>query len=248
MSFQDHFSTQAADYARARPGYPAALFGRLAASAPARGLAWDAGTGNGQAAVGLAAYFDRVVATEPSEAQLRQAAAHSRVSYYQAAETAPMLASSSVDLACAAQAAHWFDLPAYYAEVRRVVRPGGALAIWTYELCRITPAVDAVIDHFYRNEIGPYWPPGRRHCETGYRDMPFPFAEEPFPRAEMMLEWNLAELLAYLGTWSAVVRCRQARGTDPLVPLRGGLAAAWGDPARRLRAVWPISGRLGRVG
>lgn len=247
MSFQDHFSTQASAYARARPGYPPSLFAALAERAPARDLAWDAGSGNGQAAIGLAGYFAQVVATEPSDAQRGEAMPHPRVTYHRSAETAPMLADGSVALATAAQAAHWFDLAAYYAEVRRVVRPGGLCAIWTYELCRITPSVDAIIDRFYRQEIGPYWPPERRHCETGYREMPFPFPEEAFPGVEMSLDWNLGELLAYLGTWSAVVRYRQARGTDPLGPLAEQLGREWREPTERRRAVWPISGRVGRV-
>lgn len=247
MSFKDHFSIPASAYAQARPGYPAELFAALAEAAPDRALAWDAGSGNGQAAIGLAAHFDRVVATEPSEAQLREAKAHPQVAYHRAAETAPMLAPASVALATAAQAAHWFDLDRYYGEVRRVVRPGGVVAIWTYELCRIAPAIDAIVDRFYRYEVGPYWPPERRHCESGYREMPFPFPELPFPAAEMRLGWDLGALLAYVGTWSAVIRYRQARGTDPLPPLADELGRAWGDPTTVRRAVWPISGRMGRL-
>src|SRR5882672_9881793 len=166
MSFQDHFSKQAATYAKARPTYPPALFTELARLAPGRTLAWDAGTGNGQAAVALAPHFAQVAATEPSAAQLAQAVPHPRVAYHQAAETAPLLGDASVDLVTVAQAAHWFDRPKFYAEVKRVLRPGGVVALWTYGLCVIDPAIDAVVFRFYHGPVGPYWPPERHHPET----------------------------------------------------------------------------------
>lgn len=245
VSFQDHFSTQAATYAKARPTYPAALFGELARLAPGRTLAWDAGTGNGQAAVALAAHFEQVIATEPSAAQLTQAVAHPRVSYYQSAETAPMIETGAVDLVTVAQAAHWFDRSGFYAEVKRVLGPGGAVALWTYELCSIAPEIDTAVNRFYRGPIGPYWPPERRHTETGYREFDFPFAELPFPSFAMEHEWILAEFTAYLRSWSAVVRFKQARGFDPVAPLEAELASLWGNGMRRIR--WPLSGRIGRL-
>jgi SAM-dependent methyltransferase len=245
VSFQDHFSTQAATYAKARPTYPAALFAELAGLAPGLSLAWDAGTGNGQAAVALAAHFERVVATEPSAAQLAQATAHPRVAYHQSAETAPMLAGGSVDLVTVAQAVHWFDRPKFYAEVRRVLRPGGVVAVWTYELCVIAPEIDAAVGRFYKGPIGPYWPPERLHCESGYRELDFPFAEEVFPAVSMELDWSLAGFAAYLRSWSAVARFVAAHGHDPVETLERELAPLWGDRVRRVK--WPLAGRLGRM-
>lgn len=247
MSFKDHFSAQAAGYAKARPAYPAALFAELARLAPGRSRAWDAGTGNGQAAVALAEHFDKVLATEPSAAQLAEAMPHPRVAYHQSAETASVLADRSVDLATVAQAAHWFDREAYYAEVRRVVRPGGVVALWTYQLCRITPEIDAAVLRFYTDVVGPYWPPERVHCENGYRDLAFPFAELPFPSVEMELEWNLSGFADYLRTWSSVVRCTKAKGTDPVPALLAELRGLWcgADNPRRVR--WTVLGRIGRV-
>ena len=61
--FKDHFSGHATDYARYRPDYPAALYEFLAKTARRHEVAWDCGTGSGQAALGLAPYFDRVIAT-----------------------------------------------------------------------------------------------------------------------------------------------------------------------------------------
>lgn len=244
MSFQDHFSTQASGYAKARPVYPPALFADLARLAPGRRLAWDAGTGNGQAAVALAAQFERVVATEPSRAQLGQAVAHPRVEYHLSAETAPMIPAATVDLVTVAQAVHWFDRSRFYAEVKRVLRPGGVLAIWSYELCLISPEIDEVLQRFYRGAIWPCWPPERRHVETGYRDFDFPFEEVPFPVCTMEHDWTLADLAAYLRTWSSVVRYTRESGRDPVTALETELVPLWRVSRRRI--VWPLAGRVGR--
>lgn len=248
MSFKDHFSTLASGYARARPTYPPALFTELARLAPGRALAWDAGSGNGQAAVALGELFDQVVATEPSAAQLAEAVPHPHVSYHVAAEQAAMLTDASVDLMTVAQAAHWFDRPAYFAEVRRVARPGAVVALWTYTFCAITPELDAAAYHFYDKVVGPYWPPERVHCINGYRDFEFPFVELPFPAVTMELDWDLDGFVDYLATWSSVARYRTELGRDPIPELRAGLLSLWGEPTLQRRVVWPMAGRLGRVG
>ena len=79
--FPDHFSRQANDYARYRPTYPAALYDYLASLTPEHDRAWDVGTGNGQAAIGLARRFRSVIAADPSEQQIALAAPHERVTY-----------------------------------------------------------------------------------------------------------------------------------------------------------------------
>ncbi len=245
MSFKDHFSSQAAVYAKARPTYPDALFKELARLAPGQALAWDCGAGNGQASVALADYFGQVIATEPSATQLAEAVAHPRVTYRQGAELAPSIADHSVDLVTVAQAAHWFDLSAFYPEVRRVLRPGGVLAMWTYGICTIAPQLDVVVEQFYNGTIGPYWPPERHHCETGYRELEFPFAELAFPKFNLEVTWTAAEFTAYLRSWSAVARYRKAHGHDPVAQIEGELIRLWG-PERRL-VLWPLSGRLARL-
>jgi len=245
LSFKDHFSNQAALYAKARPTYPPALFAELARLTPGRTLAWDCGTGNGQAAVGLAAHFERVVATEPSAAQLAEAVRHPRVKYSQSAELAPGVADGTADIVTAAQAAHWFDLKIFYPEVRRVLRPGGLLAVWGYNLCAIYPAVDPVVRHFHDVTMGPYWPPERKHALTGYRLLEFPFPEIPLPKLNLEVGWTAEEFAAYLRTWSSVARYAKTHGIDPVAALAPELTRVWG-PERR-RVTWPLGGRLGRV-
>ncbi len=244
--FQDHFSSQAGEYARFRPRYPEALFGTLAALAPGQALAWDCGTGNGQAAVALAAHFATVVASDPSREQIGHARPHPRVFYRVGPAEQPPPEARDADLVTAAQALHWFEHERFYPALARVLRPGGLFAAWGYGLMQVTPAVDALVQDFYANTVGPYWPPGRRHLEREYRSLPFPLAELAIPPFRMTVEWSLDSLLGYLDTWSATRRYQAARGVHPVPQLRPQLAAAWGDVATRVVS-WPLFVRAGRL-
>jgi len=246
MSFADHFSAQAAPYRRYRPHYPAALFAYLADSVTRRQRAWDCGTGSGQAAQALARYFATVFASDASAAQIAHAIRHERVHYRVAPAEDSGLTAASVDLITVAQALHWFDLARFYAEVERVLRPAGVLAVWCYGLLRVTPTIDSILTVFYRETVGPFWPPQRRWVDNGYRDLPLPFAERSTPAFAITAQWNLPDLLGYLGTWSAVQRYRDCHRTDPVAALCKALAPAWGEPANRYPVQWPIQLRLGR--
>ncbi len=245
--FQDHFSGHAADYARFRPHYPLALFEWLAQVAPARELAWDCATGNGQAAVALAAYFAEVHATDASAEQVAQAQPHPGVRYVVAPAEASGLADTTVDLVTVAQALHWFDLDRFYGEVRRVLKPAGVLAVWSYGLFECAPAVDAAVRRLYADIVGPYWPMERRLVEQGYQSLPFPFAELQVPAFAMEAQWTLAETAGYLNTWSAVQRYRNDRSEDPLQRVAADLASAWGDAERARTIRWPLHLRVGRA-
>lgn len=255
MRFADHFSPVAVGYAAHRPHYPRGLAAWLASIAPARGVVWEAGCGSGQLSTLLGECFARVEATDASAAQLGQAPPHPHVVYRVARAEASGLPTAhdglGVHLAVAAQAAHWFDLDRYYAEVRRVVQPGGAVALVGYGLSAITPAVDAVVRRLYAEVLDPFWPPERRHVEAGYRTLPFPFQEVRAPAFEMEAEWSLPDLLGYVDTWSALRTFERSMGSDALAALRDGVArdaaAAWGDPTERRAVRWPIAIRAGHL-
>lgn len=247
MNFKDHFSERAEDYARYRPSYPAALYEFLASVTPPRELAWDCGTGSGQAARGLAAHFDRVIATDPSADQIRHAARHVNISYAVAPAEQTEIQSHTADLVTAAQALHWFDMERFYQEARRVLKPGGALAAWCYGACRINPEIDKIVQHYYKDIVGPCWPPERRHIDKQYRDIPFPFAELPVPDFHMKTEWDMNEFKGYLRTWSATRRYQEKNEQDPLQIVHRLLTKTWGDPAARQTIRWPLYVRLGKV-
>jgi SAM-dependent methyltransferase len=243
-AFKDHFSLQSEAYRRYRPEYPAALFDWLASVAPGRDLALDVATGNGQAALALAGRFARVIATEPSGAQLAQAPAHPRVEYRTEAAESISVTAGSADLLVAAQAAHWFDWPRFVSEAMRVLRPGGVLAVWTYGNCHVTPAIDRLVADFSRDVVGPYWPRERRHVDEDYRDLVVPLPSLDPPAFEMRTAWDAAAMLGYLDTWSAVRRFRARSGRDALALLAAPLAEAWGAGRRDMR--WPLVVRAHR--
>ncbi|MBR0346107.1 MAG: class I SAM-dependent methyltransferase [Rudaea sp.] len=247
-AFKDHFSGHADLYREARPTYPDALFDWLAALAPDRALAWDCGCGNGQSSVALAQRFDRVVATDPSANQIADAEQRANVEYRVEPGERSSLADASASLVTIAQALHWFDHAAFYAEVRRVLKPGGVIAAWSYAACRVDAAVDKVIDHLYGDALtGPYWPAERAYVDAGYRTIPFPFEKIAAPEFPMVMRWNLDQLLAYLRSWSATQRYIKANGADPVAIVEADLRAAWGDSARMREVVWQFHLLAGKV-
>lgn len=242
--FKDHFSKQAADYAKFRPRYPEELFRWLGSVAPARESAWDCATGNGQAAVELAEVFERVIATDASEQQVARAEANARVEYRVASAEQSGLDAQSVDLITVAQALHWFDLNRFYAEVRRVLKPGGIIAAWAYKLATVEPAIDVVVNRYYSDVVGKYWPAERVLVEK-FEELPFAFEEMGVPQFEMVAEWTVERMLGYLRTWSATQRFRAAEKRDPLEEIEGELRTAWGNEGRQV--IWPLTMRVGRV-
>jgi SAM-dependent methyltransferase len=244
MSFKDHFSQRAGDYAKFRPRYPRELFEFVAAHAPGCDLALDCATGNGQAALALAEFFDRVTAVDASETQIANATHHARVEYRVASAEAARLENDSCDAVTVAQALHWLDLDAFYAEAKRLLKPRGVLAVWAYNYLRISPEIDAPIRRLHDQIVGPFWPAERHIVGRGYRDLPFPFRELETPPFRMQTAWTLDHLLGYLRTWSATQRFVATNGNDPVEIIEPDLQRAWGDVAER-SAIWPLTTRIG---
>jgi SAM-dependent methyltransferase len=243
-SFADHFSALAARYAAYRPHYPPELTGLLADRAAHHDVAWDVGCGSGQLSVALAARFARVIAIDPAQAQLDHAERAPRVEYRCAPAEASGLADASVDLAVAAQAAHWFDWPRFVVEAGRVVRPGGLVALVTYRNAELASDAGAQLVGYYR-DIEPYWPNGRVHVNNRYRDLALPWPELPAPPIEMTATWTRDELVGYITTWSATARFVTDRGEGRLDDLRRRLAAVWPDDEPR-KVSWPLTIKLAR--
>ena len=247
MNFKDHFSKRAVSYAQYRPGYPATLFQYLASRCSERKNAWDCATGNGQAAGGLAKLFQHVIATDPSKKQIANAVKYPKVDYCIALAQKTPIQSGTMNLVTIAQALHWLDIPKFFKEVKRVLKPGGYVAVWCYNLLHVHPRVDILLYRYYTEIVGPYWPPERKLTEEGYSTVSFPFEEEEVPTFEMDAEWNVDDLIGYLRTWSSSQSFLEKNGRDPVLEIEKDLREAWGPAQKKRKIRWPLSVRLGSL-
>jgi ubiquinone/menaquinone biosynthesis C-methylase UbiE len=245
-TFEDHFSKQSQLYAQYRPKYPDEIYAYLASLAPGRSLAWDCGTGNGQAAIGLAAYFDRVHATDASAKQISLAQANEKVDYHVEPAEHVSLGDSGTDLVTVAVAIHWFNFDEFYREVRRVLKPGGILAVWTYSFTEISPEVDAIVRQYYYDVLKGFWPERIHYLEEKYETLPFPFEEVKPPSFVMKRNLTLAQYAGFLDSWSATQRYKEERGHHPLEIIWDELLAAWGNEDESRPVRWPLYFRIGR--
>jgi ubiquinone/menaquinone biosynthesis C-methylase UbiE len=243
---KDNFSAQAKLYANFRPHYPQVLYDFLFDEVTCFDTALDVATGNGQVAAVLAEKFTHVYATDISEKQLAQAPVLPNVTYRVEAAEQTGFANASFDIITVAQAIHWFNFPAFYAEVKRLLKPGGMIAVIGYGLIRINENINRWIDHYYRNITGPYWDKERRYINEGYATIPFPFDEIPSPKLYIEYTWTKEQFTGYLHTWSAMQHYIKANNSNPLTTaLLHNLDAVWPDGEKFLIR-FPLFLRVGK--
>lgn len=247
MEFQDHFSERSVLYAKFRPKYPDALFDWISGLVTRHEIAWDCATGNGQAAVGLAQRFDRVIATDASEKQIAMAERNDSIDYRVATATDSGIDSDSIDVVTVAQAIHWLDRDEFYSEARRVLKADGAIAIWCYGDPVIDePGLDAIVHAYNRGTVEKYWRPERDIILGGLRSISLPFREVSAPEFVLEQSWTLTELAGYLRTWSATAAYAAVHGGDPVAPVEEALSRIWGSELHTIR--WPLYLRCGYKG
>lgn len=249
MTFKDYFSTQSNDYANYRPRYPRELAAELAKCCVNTEIALDCGCGTGQLSVLLANYFHKVIATDASRQQIENAEIHPRVTYKITTAENSQLTEKSVDIITVAQAAHWLDLDRFYAEARRISKPAGIIALITYGILFVDDKrCNSIVHDFYHNVLGAHWPPERRHVESGYKTLAFPFQELPFPAMEMHASWNFHQLFGYLTTWSAFKAFKKTDKFQGIIEVfHRDLSASWMDLDAPKTIAWPLSGRIGKI-
>ncbi len=244
----DNFSEQAEEYARYRPTFPENLIADLAALAPDHDLAWDIATGNGQVATMLAKHYHQVIATDMSQPQLDHAQKAENIIYKMEQAEDSSLEDDAVNIAVVAQAVHWFDFNPFYKEIRRVVAPGGVLAILGYGEMRTGTAIDEVYHRFHKDIVGDFWDPQRKHVDDEYKTIPFPFEEIKLKgRYEIKRSWTLSELMGYFSSWSAVRHYIRDRNQDPIALIVSDLRHAWPEGTDHLDVTFPVFTRIGRI-
>ena len=249
MTFKDYFSKQASDYARYRPHYPESLFEYLASLVSEPETVWDCGTGNGQAALGLTPYFGKVVATDASANQIAQAFAHEKIGYSVAPAEQTDLASQSIDLVTVGTAVHWFNFDLFYPEVKRVLKPHGVIAVWSYgefEMPSITAELWRIIQAF-KQLVQPFRPEEHKLIKEKYQTIPFPFAELESPTFSMTAEWTAEDLIGYTTTWSITQRLFETYGLEPFTTFAQQVTDGWNAAQATELVQWPIYLRVGKL-
>lgn len=246
-TFSDNFSKQSDIYKKYRPDYPVELFDYLATLTPSHGLAWDAGTGNGQAALGLTSHFASVYATDPSAQQIDNAYRHDRINYKVEKAEQCSLGAHSTDLITVALALHWFDFSLFYAQVKRVLKPNGIIAAWAYGIPKISPEIDALIHHIHDSVVGELWQEENRMVEKEYTTIPFPFDEIKPP--EFFIRKNLSknDLLGLVRSWSATQKYIDKYAKDPIPAWDHKLTELWDNPENTKAATWKLVLKIGKV-
>ena len=239
------FSGHAKEYAAFRPKYPEAFVKYISRLVRYRGVVWDCACGNGQLSFPLAEEFQLVMATDISEEQVAQAPGHKGILYtIQPAEQTDF-PEGYFDMVVVGQALHWFNHGEFYKEAHRVMGPEAVFVAIGYGLMQVSPEVDKVLAHFYNDIVGPFWQPERRYIDEAYQTIPFPFEPISAPSFEMPCQWGFAQMMGYLGTWSAVKKYEAHTGINPLSLVANDFETAWGREEVR-KVVFPLFVRAGR--
>jgi len=233
----DEFSTVSKEYAVFRPNYPSELFQQISryydahCNAP-RTLAVDLGTGTGLVAVPVARDlgFRSVIGIDKSANQIAHALKHPGVEYRVGSAVNIDLSDGHASLITAGEAAHWFDLPAFFKEAQRVLVPRGVLAIFGYPVGRILEPADAQphYEAYYKFlTSSPYWASDNKYdlLDNAFATVNFAgftdIERHYYPTKSTM---TVQRLLGNVRTWSALALLRQARtDIDPSVDLEKAL-------------------------
>ena len=247
MEFKDYFSKQAKEYSLYRPKYPSELFEYLCGLVKEHNTAWDCATGNGQAALGLANYFGKVIATDASRSQINNALPHSKIEYRVSPAENSGLAGNSIDLITVASAIHWLDTDKFYAEVKRILKPGGVFAVWSYNGNNINPEVNKILEKFSHKVLYEHWPIESAIAWNFREKIQLPFEEIISPQFFIKLSWDLKDLLNYLYTWSSTQNYIKTRGINPLDELYKELINVWGKENEKKSVKIPLIMKAGRA-
>lgn len=243
---KDNFSSQSNLYAKYRPSLPIELFDYILELVPNREKAWDCGTGNGQSAYIMSKFFKEVQATDISAQQLENAAKESNIFYSQQPAEKTDFPDHEFDLILISQAIHWFNLDEFFQEAKILLKPNGIIAAIGYDLPRLTPEINSLIDYLYSDIIGDYWDIERKIVESQYQTISFPFEEISVPNFHIQNEWTFDDLIGYLNTWSGLKHYIQAVGKNPLEELTDKFSVAWGNQTYQ-KVRFPVFHRIGRL-
>ncbi|MBJ7539154.1 class I SAM-dependent methyltransferase [Marinomonas transparens] len=245
MSFSD--GKFADIYSRVRPTYPAELYYWLSQQVSSPGVAWDCGCGTGQASVDLAAYFEKVEASDICESQIAKATPHRKIHYQVSPAEHTPYPDDYFDVICVAHAIHWFDLEAFWQEVCRVLKPGGIFVCWGYNGLEVGELEDKAITEQVMPYLKDYWPPQNALLWNDYKDIKFPFTPLEVPSFELTCSWSLTQMLDFIRSWSASQLRIEDCGDGFLSEADAILRAVWAEPTKKRDIRLPFFVKAGRV-
>jgi SAM-dependent methyltransferase len=235
-------------YEKSRPIYPKQLYEWIASIAVNHDLVWDCGCGNGQAALGLAQYFQRVIATDSSQNQIDHSNQHPQVQYYCCSAEDPVDIVKGFDAVCCACAIHWFDLNRFYDCVRKRANKSSVIVVWTYEWPWTTSnALNDVLKEIKDNVLFGYWPSESNLYLNHYEELYFPFHEIESPQFYSELTTNPGGLSAFLHTWSPVRRYIKANGNQSNTLIEDMISKAWKIEEPKTPIQLPLYIKAGRI-
>ena len=241
------YSSYALKYAQSRPGYPEELFVYLASLVNHRDVAWDCATGNGQAALSLIKFFKKVIATDISSDQIKQAIRHNQIQYKVCRAEQSELDKNSVDLITVASAIHWFDLDKYYDEVQRVLKSGGIIAAWTYHVGYVEPPFDKLFLHFYTDILSPYFGTRAKLVDEKYSKLNLPGKHIDAADFFVSAKWKLFNMLNFIESWSGTQQYIKENEKNPVDLISDDLEKIWGDPEKIHTVRWPLFIKISRL-
>ena len=171
------------------------------------------------------------------------------IHYRVAAAEQSGLDDNSVDLITVAQAMHWFSFDAFFQEAKRVMKADGIIAAWCYSLFYTNnDAFNELINTFYTAIVGKFWPPERKYLDEEYQTIPFDFIEvTPAPSFNIVNDWSLQQIIAYIYTWSSVQQYQKTLHEDPIANwLLPRLDQCIKDENELLHVVMPVFMRVGK--
>jgi len=243
---KDNFSDKSELYAKFRPSLPIELFDYLIEMVPARENAWDSATGNGQSAYLISNFFKNVYATDISEEQLKNAAQSPNIHYSKQSAEQTDFEDNFFDFIVVSQAIHWFDFDRFFNEAKRVLKPNGILAIAGYDLPRLSPEINLIIDKLYKEILDGFWDEERQYIDNHYQNIPFPLEEIKIPDFHIRDEWQPEHLIGYLNTWSGLKHFIQEKGFNPVDELGSEIRKAW-ENSKLQKVTFPVFTRIGRI-
>ena len=232
-------ASHATAYSKFRPIYPKVLLEIISSYISRNGgekdMAVDVGCGSGQSTFYLLDCFKQCIGVDISKAQIDEAQKKceeigtKNVHFLEGSATELPVESYSADVVTIAQAWHWIpDVDKFYSECKRVLKPGGCLAVYGYGNVRVkNDSCNYLVRDFYLNTLQDCWQKERHHIDNEYAEVVLPFSSTEQHDTEMSKTFSLGDFIGYVSSWSAYQQyCKLNPGNKVLEDLQQQLAEA----------------------